>query len=136
MLLQLLNILMGLVAALPGLQKQGLLQSQTELEGKIAAYIPTLGLVGLTVGIIGLLIRMDILPIFISSLGASYPQAIPAILLGLLLAAPHFQKYDILGKASDKIKPYAFEIGLIGIASGLGSLLFGCILPVVCHMPF
>ncbi len=136
MLLQLLNIAMGFVATLPGLQKRGLVQGQRELEEKIAPYVPALGLVGLTVGIIGFLIRVDLLPIFIAPLGASYPQAIPAILLGLLLAAPHFQKYDILGKASDTIKPYTFEIGIIGIASGLGSLLFGCILPVVCQVSF
>ncbi|MEK9173922.1 MAG: MotA/TolQ/ExbB proton channel family protein [Patescibacteria group bacterium] len=136
MLLQLLNILMGVVVALPGLQKRGLIQAQTEFEGKISSYVPTLGLIGLVAGVIGFLIRIDLLPIFISSLGASYPQAIPAILLGLLLAAPHFQKYQLLKQVSDKIRPYAFEIGIIGIACGLGSLLFGCILPVVCHVPF
>ena len=136
MILQLLNILMGLVAALPGLQKRGLMENQPELAGRITAYAPTLGLIGLTVGIIGFLIRIDLLPIFISPLGASYPQAIPAILLGLLLAAPHFQKYDILGRASARVKPYAFEIGIIGIATGLGSLLFGCILPVFCRVSF
>lgn len=136
MLLQLLNIVMGLLAALPGLQKRGWMQSQTEFEGKISPFVPMIGLVGLVIGVIGLLVRAGLLPIFIYSSGASYPQAIPAILLGILLATPYLQKYDFLKKASAKIQPYAFEIGIIGIACGLGSLLFGCILPVVCHVPF
>lgn len=134
MLLQLLNIAMGLVAALPGLRERGLIKE--DFEEKTAPWRAGLGMAGLVSGLLGLLIRAGLLPLPLSFLGESYPQAIPAILLGLLLAAPHLAGQALLKKASEGLQPYAFWLGVLGIACGLGSLLFGCVLPVVCGVPF
>lgn len=133
MLLQVLNIIMGFIAALPGLRTRKWFKS--DLEKKTDGWKAYLGLVGLVLGILGLLVRMDILPPFTYRLGASYPQTIPAILLGLVLAASILDKYSFFRGIIRKLEPHAFWLGLLGIAVGLGSILFGCGLPVFCGVP-
>lgn len=133
MVLQVLNIVMGFIAALPGLRERKWFKS--DLEKKTDSWKGYLGLAGLVLGVLGLLVRMDILPPFSYRLGASYPQTIPAIILGLLLAAPILNKHKFIRNIIDKLEPHAFWLGIIGIAVGLGSILFGCIFPVFCGVP-
>lgn len=133
MLLQVLNIAMGFIAALPGLRERNWFKS--DLEKKTDSWKAYLGLVGLVFGVLGLLVRMDILPPFNYRLGASYPQTIPAILLGLLLAGTILDKYSFLRTITRKLAPHAFWLGILGIVVGLGSILFGCVLPVFCGTP-
>lgn len=133
MVLQVLNIVMGFIAALPGLRERKWFKS--DLEKKTDSWKAYLGLVGFVLGVLGLLVRMDILPPFTYRLGASYPQTIPAILLGLLLAGSILDKYGFFKAIIRKLEPHAFWLGILGIAVGVGSILFGCVLPVFCGVP-
>jgi hypothetical protein len=136
MILQIINILAGFLLALPGLKERGAQEWLTTIEAKSAPWKDTLGLLTLVVGIIGLLDRIHLIPWFIPELGSSFPQAIPAILTGALLALPKLERYPVIAAQIKRFTPHVFPLGLLGVAVGLGSLLFGCVVPVFCRLPF
>jgi len=82
----------------------------------------TIGLIELVVGLVALISRIG-LPLPIPVLGASFPQAIVAILMGLLLAQSFFEPYPQIRSLIASLKPYEMWIGAIGIVVGLVSLL-------------
>ncbi len=135
MIMQIVNIASGVVGA------SSLIQSKithSEVDGafeKVRPYEVWIGVGTFGFGLVALIERLGII-YFGLPLGSSYPQALSALLLGLVLGAPYFERVAFLKKISTTLMPYRQWLGLIAIAVGLGSLLFGCILPVVCRAPF
>lgn len=136
MLLQLCNIAAGLVLAAPELKRFGQKELWEKIETSTASWKANLGFVALGLGTLGLLTRLDILPAFIPDLGASFPQSLPALVIGALLALPKLERSPTIAELVKKLLPQALPIGLIGVAAGLGSLLFGCFITVFCRVPF
>lgn len=136
MILQLANIASGAVLALPGCKAYLNEETFLRLESALKPWRENIGLVMLVLGLIGLLDRLNILPFYIPEFGSSFPQALPALLTGALLALPKLERYPALAVHIHKLAPYALPLGLISIASGLGSLLFGCVVPTLCRLPF
>jgi len=81
----------------------------------------TIGLIELVVGVAALISRIGS-PMLITVLGASYPQAIAAILMGLLLAQSFFEPYPQIRSLIASLKPYGMWIGAAGIIVGLASI--------------
>lgn len=137
MILQFLNIAAGFILAVPEFKNH--FSTQKELFERISIYTAswkeTFGLVTLAFGVIGLLVRLNLLPAFIPELGSSFPQAIPAILIGTVLALPKLERFPTLATHVRKLLPYTFPLGLLGVAVGIGSLLFGCVVPTLCRLP-
>jgi len=136
MILQIANIVSGVILAAPGLKEHGGRAFLEKVEHETAPLRENIGVITLVFGIIGLIDRMNFISFYIPNFGSSYPQAIPAILTGALLALPKLERYPAIATQVKKLLPYTFGLGLISLASGLGSLLFGCIMPLVCHVPF
>lgn len=136
MILQLCNIAAGLVLAAPGLKELGQKELFEKIETASTPWKVQFGLITLGLGVIGLLVRVNILPSFLPDLGASFPQSLPAIAIGALLALPRLRAWGVVASFVGKLTPHALPLGLIGVAVGLGSLLFGCIITVVCRVPF
>lgn len=133
MIIQIANIVSGFLLAAPKLKEWGAKQQVEKAQSKLVVYSSTIGIIELVIGVIALLDRMGII-FYVPSLGASYPQAIPAILIGLILSARRFEKHPSWKNFIVKISGYQIWLGLIGILVGLWSLLFGCNLSVVCTM--
>lgn len=125
MVLQVLNIASGAVTALPN----------TDIKNKLAPFETRSGLALIVVGLIGLIERLGIFYTGLP-LGSSFPQVIPLLAIGLLMAAPVLEKYAFLKKIIDMLRPHKKWIGIIALVCGLGSILFGCIYPVCYPMPF
>ncbi len=133
MLIQLVNILSGFLLASPKLKTwAGKHVAHVEkAESKLTTFRESIGILALIVGVVALLERLGIIfGMFL--FGASFPQAIPAILSGLLLAPRVARKFSVIADFTAKLEPYAQWIGVLGIAVGLGSLLFGCV-PPICY---
>lgn len=96
------------------------------VETTLRPYQATIGGIELVLGVIALLMRMGILRLNFYEFGASYPQALIAIAIGLIMSAQYFEKFPGVMKLITAMKPYEVWIGLGGIAIGLGSILFGC----------
>ncbi len=92
-----------------------------------------LGLAALILGALALIDRLGVLNVPIPEFGASFPQAVPALALGLLLAAGIAAKYPVLGRIRQTLEPETAWVGLLGMAVGIGSLLFGCFIPQFCR---
>lgn len=103
---------------------------------KVQPIKENIGLVVLVLGLIGLIDRLNLIAFFIPEFGSSYPQAFSAIVSGALLALPKLEHFPALATQIKKLTPYTFGLGLLSMAVGLGSLLFGCIMPLVCRVPF
>ena len=126
MILQLANIISGFILAAPLLATWGGRAFIDKALHALAPLTSAIGVVELVLGIIGLLERAGLLRFYIPHLGASYPQTIPAILVGLILCAPYFIKTSGINAIIEKMKPYREWIGVMAIVSGLNSILFGC----------
>ena len=133
MILQIVNIGAGALLTSTVIKKH--VPSAENFFTKVQPYEAGFGVVVLVLGVMGLLQRLGIF-YFSFSLGASFPQALPAIASGLLLGAPLLSRYAAFKTASDKLQEYSTYVGMICILVGLGSLLFGCVSPVLCRMPF
>ena len=130
MLLQLINIVCGILLIRDKISHpsaRGLLSHILPFEAKI-------GVAALVLGLLGLVERLNIV-YFDFPLGSSFPQALPAIAAGLVLGAPYLKKLGINEQISI-LASFGMILGYICIASGLGSLLFGCISPIGCSAPF
>ncbi len=132
MIIQIANIGAGFILAAPKV-KQYVGKNEIErFERVIAPYLNHVGLIELAIGVVALLTRLGITNLHISDFGASFPQAIPAILMGAVIATGFFDKYPKAKEYINKLNKYRIELGFLGIAVGVGSLMFGCILPLVC----
>ncbi len=82
MILQIANIVSGVVLAAPGLKEHGGRALLEKIEHETAPLRENIGVITLVLGIIGLIDRMNFISFYIPNFGSSYPQAIPAILTG------------------------------------------------------
>lgn len=126
MILQTANIVSGIVLGAPKLKEWIGEQHIAKVEAVLTKHRETIGLIMLILGIVGLLSRMSIFDFYIYELGASYPQALPAIAMGLLLYSRKLERFAILRHIITFLRPYEVWIGLVGIAVGIGSIFFGC----------
>ncbi len=128
MIIQVANIVSGFALAAPKLAEFGGKEHIEKAHGGMLPYLKTIGIVELILGILALLDRMGIFNMHVMNFGSSYPQAIPGVLMGLVLASSVFTQYEGVANLIKKIEPHKVTLGLVGIAVGLGSILFGCIL--------
>ncbi len=126
MIMQLANITAGAILAAPKVAEWGAKDAAGKFVHVLAPYAQIIGAIELGCGILALLERMGFIWLPIQSFGASYPQAIPAILVGLILAAGYMSNIASLKQLIEKIQPYKAWIGIAAFASGLNSILFGC----------
>lgn len=126
MILQLANIISGFILAAPMLAAWGGRAFIDKALHALAPLTSAIGVVELVLGVLGFLERAGLLRFYIPHLGASYPQTIPAMLVGLILCASYFSKMSGMSAMIDKLKPYQEWIGVMAIVSGLNSILFGC----------
>ncbi len=135
MILQIINIASGVVGASSFIKDKITHADAHSALDTVRPYEAKIGLVTAVFGLLALIERLGLI-YFNLSLGSSFPQALPALLLGLVLGAPYFERIAFLKPIIAHLAPHRQWLGLIAIASGLGSLLFGCILPLVCRAPF
>jgi hypothetical protein len=135
MILQVLNIAGGAIIASPKIAAVVGQERITTIKEKIAPLESRLGLALVFVGLVGLLERVSFFHTGLN-LGSSFPQTLPLIAVGLLMAAPMLEKYPFLQGAITILRPHATWIGLIAIACGAGSLLVGCIFPICYPLAF
>ena len=135
MIMQIINIASGVVGASSSIKN---VVTHTGVQSALDKTRPHEVWIGIVTVILGLLALVERLGFFYFdlSLGSSFPQAIPAILLGLVLGAPYFEKFTFLKSIIATLMPYRQWLGFLAIACGLGSLLFGCVLLIVCTAPF
>ena len=132
MIIQIANIGAGFILAAPKVKQYVGKNEIEKFEKVIAPYLNHVGLIELAIGTLALLTRFGITNFHISDFGASFPQAIPAMLMGALIAVGFFDKYPKPQEYIAKLEKYHVELGFLGIAVGVGSLLFGCPWPLVC----
>jgi hypothetical protein len=128
MLIQTTNIIAGFLLAAPKLKELGGREQVEAMHGKLLAFSGTIGIIELALGILALIERMGLAYFPIPMFGSSYPQALPAIAIGLILSAHLFEKYPAIRDFITKLKVYEISLGLLGVTVGLGSILFGCVL--------
>jgi hypothetical protein len=122
MLIQLANIACGVILLNPELNNSKTFKTfGHKLHSITHPYLQHIGIIECVLGIAMLLDRMDILRLH--NLWSSYPQALIAIPMGLLLASSYFHKYELTRKIITAINPYRAYIALGGIIVGLNSLL-------------
>ncbi len=126
MIIQLTNIVAGALLAAPKVAEWGAKDAAHTFERVLAPYARIIGAVELGCGVLALAMRMGLIWLPIKNFGASYPQAIPAILVGLILCAGYFSNIAALKQLVEKMEPYKAWIGIAAFASGLNSILFGC----------
>ena len=130
MVIQVINIASGFILAAPKLKEFGAKAEIDTVHAKLSAYSGALGVATLVLGILALIERMGLANFPIPMFGASYPQALPAIAVGLILSAHLFEAHKEIHDVILKLKVYEIGIGVAAILSGAGSLLFGCL---VCY---
>lgn len=132
MVIQVVNIAAGFLLAAPKIAERGASAGVDSAARLLGPHQATIGYAALAFGVIALVERMGILYLGLPMFGSSYPQALPAIASGLLLAESDLSRFAWLRPVMDRLRPYTSIIGIAAMLSGAGSLLFGCVLPVVC----
>ncbi len=130
MIIQLVNILAGVLLCASYINQKVTHQTVAQAMRSIGLYQAEIGIITLIIGIIALLQRLGLF--FGFYIGASFPQALPAMAAGLLLGYPLIKQFGFIEPAVRALEPYREIIGVIAILAGLGSLLFGCISPIGC----
>ncbi len=132
MVLQTANIVGGFLLSASTLKTFGAKEYIEKGEGFFAPFRSIIGVAILVLGVIGLIQRLGLIYINIPffGLGASYPQALPAIAMGLLLASHLFEKFPGLHSLIEKMRPYEGWLGIYAILTGLVSIFYGCVLCV------
>lgn len=132
MVIQVVNIAAGFLLAAPKIAERTAPEGVRSAERALDPYRSTIGYTALAFGLLALIERAGILYLGLPMFGSSYPQALPAIVSGLLLAEGDLSRFALLRPLMERLRPYASAIGFAAILSGAGSLLFGCVIPVVC----
>ena len=124
--IQVANIVSGFMLAAPKLQEFGAKEKIANIHAKLGRFTGIIGVIELILGVLALIERMGLAYFPVPDFGASYPQSLPAIAMGLILSGNIFAGFPAIQKFTSKLTKYAVPIGMTGIAVGLGSLLFGC----------
>ena len=131
MIIQIANIIGGLVLSSDFISKRLGSTAVDSFYKRALLYEAEIGVGVLIIGLLALIERLGIF-YFNISLGSSFPQAIPALLVGVVLGEPLTRNLPGMARAADILAPYKGALGLVAILCGLGSLLFGCISPIGC----
>lgn len=128
MILPIANIVSGFVLSAPKLKEWFSKGEEdiTKVEKAISKFSTHIGVVILILGVVGLLKRASLFGIMYDwnwHFGSSYPQAIIAILMGLLLCANFFAKWPAFHSKIVELRKYSEWIGILGILIGAGSLI-------------
>ena len=126
MILPIANVLTGFVLSAPKLKELFLKQDIEKAEGALNGFRTPIGVAILLLGVVGLLKRASLFGIMYEwswNYGSSYPQALIAIVMGLLLCANFFSKWPALHSRIMEINKYSEWIGIPGIFICLGSLI-------------
>jgi hypothetical protein len=137
MLLQIANIAGGVILSSSLIQEKVKNQNTEKFFAQAHSYEVPIGIVLVLLGCIGLVERLGIL-YFGINLGSSFPQALPAILSGLLLAQSYFRRFPQLEPVLNLLRMHKNILGIVAILCGAGSLLIGCVAPI-CYplrLPF
>lgn len=124
MIIQTANIISGFLLAAPELKKLGASEQIGKAETFLSSWSKPIGVIELILGVIALVERVTyatIVPFYYY--GSSYPQAIIAILMGLLLASHLFEKNQFVREKIVMLRPYSAVVGIIGILIGLFSII-------------
>lgn len=121
MLIVIVNIIAGFMLAAPMLKKLGGQQQIDQAQGALNNFRGGIGIIALILGVLALLERLSLFGYYLG-LYFGFPQAIIAILMGLLLAANFFQKYPGMHKFIVSLESYSEWIGILGILIGLSAL--------------
>ncbi len=127
--MQIVNIGGGALLSSSFIKEKLTSQNVNEFFEKVRPYETKVGVGLVILGLIALLERLGVFYLGLN-LGSSFPQAIPAIISGLLLGAPYFERFGFLKGLLTTLSSHKTAIGLITVACGLGSILFGCIAPI------
>ena len=121
MILPIVNVIAGFVLAAPKLKEWFAKQHIEGVEGALNRFRAHIGFIVLLVGLVGLLKRMDVVIRYDWSwhYGSSFPQAIIAIVMGLLLCANFFSKWPAVHSKIMKLNKYSGWIGILGILLSL-----------------
>lgn len=122
MIIQTANIIAGFALAAPKLKELGAREHIANAEGRISGFRGSIGVIELALGAAALLERMGLVFFFAPSFGSSYPQAIAAIAMGLILASHLFDKFTAIHGLIGHLRDNAEWIGIAGMAVGLFSL--------------
>ena len=121
MVIQIANIVSGFMLAAPAVTSGGMKEHVGKAHGVLVPYTRVIGCVTFALGILALIERMSYVSILTSILGASYPQAIVALIAGaLLLGAAH---HAVVGTFFMRLEPHRTWIGVVIFCVGLISLL-------------
>jgi len=120
------NIVSGFLVAAPKLKTavkhEGVIENINTAESTLTRWSKSIGIIELVLGVLALLQRMGLVYLYIPRFGASYPQVIIAILIGLILASSLFEKNIWIKTKIELISPYTAIIGIAGILIGLFSI--------------
>jgi hypothetical protein len=126
MILPIVNIVSGFILGAPKLKEWFLRQQIENAENALSGFRTAVGVVVLILGIVGLLKRMSLAGLMYEwswHYGSSYPQALIAIVMGLLLCANFFSKWPALHSRIVAMSKYSEWLGILGILVGAGALL-------------
>ena len=119
MILPIVNIIAGFVLAMPRFKNWFAKQSIEAAEVRLNKSRVTIGVVTLILGIFGIIKRSTFMYEWSWHYGSSYPQAIIAIVIGLLLAIDLFKNKPTIHVHIAQVNKYGDWIGIIGIVAGI-----------------
>ncbi len=127
MIIQIANIISGFLLAAPQLKtlvkNKQVVGNISSVESTLSKWSRPIGIIELVLGVIALIERVTyatIVPFYYY--GSSYPQALIAILIGLLLASHLFDKNQFIREKIVLLRPYSALVGILGILIGLFSI--------------
>ena len=126
MILPIANVISGFVLGAPKLKEWFAKKDIERAETSLNKFRGKIGVIILVLGIIGLIKRMSLFGIMYDwswHYGSSYPQALIAIIMGLLLCANFFAKWPSLHTRIVKLNEYSEWLGILGMLVGIGSLI-------------
>ena len=126
MILPIANFIVGFVLAAPRIKEWFAKQSIEKVEEPLNKFRFPIGIIILILGIVGLLKRMSLAGLRYEwswHYGSSFPQALIAIVMGLLLCANFFTKWPTFHTRIMAMKKYSDWLGILGMLMSISSLL-------------
>ena len=126
MILPIANIISGFVLAAPKLKEWFAKHDIEHAEGALNKFRLPIGIIILILGIVGLLKRASLAGLSYEAAwhyGSSYPQALIAIVMGLLLCTNLFAKWPTLHSRIMTMNKYSEWLGILGLVIAIGSLI-------------
>ena len=126
MILPIANIISGFVLGAPKLKEWFAKKDIENAEASLNKFRGKIGVIILVLGVVGLIKRMSLFGIMYDwswHYGSSYPQALIAIVMGLILCANFFTKWPSLHSRIVEMNKYSEWLGILGILIGIGSLI-------------